>query len=285
MEYVNRLIKGDSLSVLEQLDDETFNLCLTSPPYYKKRRYGERENELGQESTPEEYLANLAEYFAQVWRTLKNDGSCYVNISDTYHKKGLLLIPFEFVRIMVANGWILRNHIIWHRPNQMPEPATDKFTTDHEHLFFFVKQRKGYYFKQVLDPYTTPLNRKGGNDMIKHDTTDSRWDEGTNHKTYRNRKIRPNPDGRNTRTVWSINTQQNRYSNQASFPDELARIPIKASCPEGGIVLDPFGGSGVVARECLRQEKNYTIIEIEDSIHANADELVTDAQIKYKKFF
>ena len=149
----------------------------------------------------------------------------------------------------------LRNQIIWHKPNQMPSSAADRFTVDFEKIFFFVKQSTGYYFEQQLEPYTEPMNRWAGDNLEANGKSD--WDNGTGQSTYRNRNMRPNPDGKNMRTVWSINTKPFPDAHFAIFPETLVERMIKSGCPENGIVLDPFMGAGTTAVTARKLNRNY----------------------------
>ena len=160
---------------------------------------------------------------------------------------------------MVERSWILRNVIIWHKPNAMPESVKDRFTVDFEYIYFFVKQKK-YYFKQQLEPYMKPLNRWGGEEVIPKNN--SKWDEATGQQTYRYRSMRPNPKGRNKRTVWSVNTKPFSDAHFAVFPPDIPKICIKAGCPDDGIVLDPFMGSGTTAVVVEKLGRKWIGIEL-----------------------
>lgn len=180
---------------------------------------------------------------------------------DNYPKKSLLMIPERFAIMMIELGWILRNKIVWHKPNQMPQSATDRFTIDYETIFFFVKQPTGYYFNQELEPYAKPLQRWGGNDITTNGKPSNR-DKEVGQNNYRNRKMRPNPEGKNIRSVWSINTVPFKRGHFATFPEKLVERMIKAGCPENGIVLDPFSGAGTTAIVAQKLNRNYTGIEL-----------------------
>ena len=226
---------------------------------------------------------------------LKPEGTCFVNLSDTYGaigsgttknadiskyienskqvyvlpnesaksskfrestlNKSLLMIPERFAIKMIDNKWILRNEIIWHKPNQMPSPAKDRFTVDFEKIYFFVKKSKDYYFEQQLEPYTKLMNRWGG-DVLKANG-ESEWDKGTSQSTYRKRNMRPNENGKNMRTVWSINTKPFSEAHFAVYPEPLVERMLKAGCPENGIVLDPFMGAGTTAVVAKQLNRNY----------------------------
>lgn len=147
---INKIFIGDALEILQEFPDSFVDMCITSPPYYGLRDYGVQ-GQLGQESDFNLYIDKLLAIFDEVKRILKNEGTCWVNISDTYEDKSLLGIPFQFVQGMLNKGWILRNTIIWHKPNAMPINVKDRFTIDFEYLFFFSKNKK-YYFEQQVEP-------------------------------------------------------------------------------------------------------------------------------------
>lgn len=227
-------------------------------------------------------------------RVLKPTATCFVNLGDTYAGSGgwsefkedwkptkqlknkssnieysklrketvpdkcLNLIPERFAIQMINRGWILRNQIIWHKPNQMPSSATDRFTVDFEKMFFFVKS-KNYYFKQQFEPYTEPLDRWAGQ-MVRGDY--STKTEQFAIQDRKGRDMRPNPNGRNMRTVWSINTDPTSDAHFATYPQKLLEVPIKAGCPEGGLVLDPFFGSGTTGIYARKVGRNYLGIEL-----------------------
>jgi DNA modification methylase len=153
--------------------------------------------------------------------------------------------------------------------NCMPSSAEDRFTSDFEHLYFFTKSTK-YYFEKQLEPYDGPINRWGGVEV--DGTGESLWDEGTGQTTYtRERNLRPNPEGRNKRTVWSINTEGYKGAHFAVFPRKLVETPIKAGCPEGGVVLDCFAGSGTTCRVAYDLKRKYVGIELNPEFMALAE--------------
>lgn len=278
MQYQNKILLGDALTILRKLPNESIDCVMTSPPYWALRDY-EVTGQIGVEPGFQEYIEKLCRIFDEIKRVLKPTGTCWVNMGDTYgtgsgsgvrtgkqatnrgtqynrgwQEKGkagvkgmgkcLLQIPNRFAISMCERGWILRNEVIWHKPNAMPQSVKDRFTVDFEKLFFFVKSQS-YRFETQFEPYTKPLNRWGGTRLIANGT--SEWDKGTGQKNYRSRNMRPNDAGRNKRCVWSINTHPQKDSHFATFPPALVEIPIKAGCLEGGVVLDPFIGSGTTA--------------------------------------
>jgi len=296
---VNKIYQGNSLEVLKTFPDNSIDCCITSPPYYGLRNYG-MEGQIGLEPKIDDFIFNLVSIFDEVYRVLKPTGTCFVNLGDTYSsisggmgksdknrptggqpkfgkranatmdfeqnkdtglkEKSLCLVPERFAIAMLNQGWILRNQIIWHKPNQMPQSATDRFTVDFEKIFFFVKKPNGYHFEQQLEPYTKPLDRWGGDNLEANGN--STWDEGTGQTSYRKRNMRPNPEGKNMRTVWSINTVPTMDAHFATYPQRLVERMIKAGCPENGLVLDPFFGSGTTGIYARKVNRNYVRIEL-----------------------
>jgi len=289
---INKTYNYNCLEGLKLLSDSSIDCCVTSPPYWNLRDYGV-EGQLGNESHFNIYIQNLCDIFIEVKRVLKPRGTCFVNIGDTYGTqsggmrggyiepkyghtnsrtieqpnlnmhKCLLMIPARFAIEMIDKcGWILRNQIIWHKPNQMPNSAIDRFTVDFEELFFFTKQPQ-YYFEQQFDPYTEEIDRWGG-EMKRNPQNEKMDDKGMAgaNSLARKRDMRPNKEGRNKRTVWSINTEPCSEEHFAVFPQHLPETPIKAGCPANGIVLDPFMGSGTTGVVARKLGRNFIGFEL-----------------------
>ncbi len=254
---INEIICGSAKPELAKLPAESINCCISSPPYWALRDYGV-DGQLGLEPTFEEYIDKLCDIYDEVKRVLRPDGTCFVNLGDTYnnvtpgsrdanrwpkqsrndHKcdknispavsiKSLCLIPQRFAIEMVNRGWILRNVIIWHKPNPMPSSAKDRFTADFEYVYFFVKSKK-YWFGPQYEPHTRDWSGCGGNLAGKgtHKLNDGFKDIGDRTE------LSPNPLGRNKRTVWTIPTQAEPEAHFATFPDKLVEPMIKSGCPE-----------------------------------------------------
>lgn len=270
MLQLNKVHNMNCLEGLKQLPDESIDMVITSPPYWGLRDYGV-DGQLGQEVTYTEFVNKLCDIFDEVMRVLKPEGTCWINLGDTYggsgDKKGyrdpknpngrngqakslnksapqkcLLQIPSRFSIEMIDRGWTLRNEIIWHKPNQMPQPVKDRFTADFEKLFFFTKNKK-YYFEQQKEKAKYAGDDRG-----------SRGDSRRGNKM--NSVSGKTGEYKNKRSVWSINTKPFKEAHFAVYPPELIETPIKAGCPEGGVVLDPFmgaGTTGIVAKELNRQ--------------------------------
>lgn len=263
---INKIFIGDALEILQEFPDSFVDMCITSPPYYGLRDYGVQ-GQLGQESDFNLYIDKLLAIFDEVKRILKNEGTCWVNISDTYEDKSLLGIPFQFVQGMLNKGWILRNTIIWHKPNAMPINVKDRFTIDFEYLFFFSKNKK-YYFEQQVEPVKQS--------SIKRITQKTFNQQGGGRKDYGRTGINPNRSSRKTlenfaknftgkrnkRCVWTIPTKGYKDIHFAVYPPELIETPIKAGCPINGIILDPFIGSGTTGMVAKSLSRNYIGIEL-----------------------
>ena len=278
----NKIYQGNSLGVLKTFPDESIDMVMTSPPYWALRDYNV-DGQLGLEPTFKEYIKNLCNIFDEVKRVLKKEGTCWVNLGDTYSGSGkgtgyegdkkesrnfdkkpkttqqlpdkcLCLIPERFAIEMVNRGWILRNQIIWKKPNCMPSSAKDRFTVDFELVFFFVKNKK-YWFEQQRSPHKSVSLKR-----IK-----SKWN-GHREKmsAYEGMDISKmcHPEGKNMRTTWNINTKGYSEAHFAVYPEELCKIPIKAGCPKGGIVLDPFFGAGTTGLVALKNNRKFIGIEL-----------------------
>lgn len=283
--YLNRIIGGDSLKILQTMPAESVDCVVTSPPYWRLRDY-QVKGQIGQESSIEDYLERLVNIFIEIYRILKPAGTIWVVLGDTYanknkdkspsqkanlskpktalhiRAKSLCLIPERFAASMIESGWILRNQIIWHKPNQMPQSAKDRFTVDFEKLFFFVKESR-YHFDRQFEPLRDPsrLQRRFLNPDNLHKRHESYW---TTHdlKAAEIRRRKVISKGRNKRCVWTIGTTRFAGNHFAVYPPSLIETPIKAGCPKGGIVLDPFIGSGTTAVVARNLGRNYIGIEL-----------------------
>jgi len=221
--------------------------------------------QLGLEPTPQLYIQHLVGIFDEVKRVLKRTGTCWVNLGDTYGgmtktDKSLAQIPSRFAIAMTDSGWILRNEIIWWKRNCMPSSAKDRFTVDFEKLFFFVKSKK-YYFEQQLEP-VAECSIKRAEYGWNRDRANNGVDgpQGIHVEKMGTRFVRPS--GRNKRCVWDITTRPYKGAHFAVFPPELVETPIKAGCPVGGVVLDPFGGTGTTSEVARRLGRASIIIEL-----------------------
>ena len=350
MEY--KLIQGDCMKELEKFPSKSIDCVVTSPPYFNLRDYGVAE-QIGTEDSVDEYLNKLHGVFSEIYRVLKDDGSCWVNIGDVYNSQSSLsCIPDKFKIMMIESGWICRNEIIWHKPNAMPSSAKNRFNNDYEKLYFFVKKSK-YYFETQYEPFKSAvtknatvqkegkyksieqetavrqgMNKSRGSKLVylrknlptqeefvqfmRARTTIDDIVENSNLKrskvehwfrkdkcgfsfpsvddwneikwivddwskafmsinskltdvTIETDDIMKNTDkGRVKRAVWSINTKPFKGCHYAPYPEELVKTPIVSSCPKGGMVLDPFCGSGTTGVVCVENERNFIGIELNE---------------------
>ena len=256
------VIVGNCLDELVKLDSESIDCIITSPPYFNLRDY-ENTLQIGSENTVNEYISTLSSIFSECHRVLKSTGTFWLNLGDSYRNKELLMIPHKVALRLQQDGWILRNDIIWEKPNVMPSSAKDRLTVSHEHIFLLTKS-KNYFFDRdaILEPYTKPMNRWGG-EVLKADGK-SEWDEGTGQKSYRHRNMRPNSKGRNRRTVWNVPTNQYKGAHFAVYPPKLIEPCVLGGCPKNGIILDPFAGSGTTAGVAEFYQRNSILIELNE---------------------
>jgi DNA modification methylase len=356
-DYLNKIINANVMEGIKQLPDKCVNSVITSPPYFGLRDYGVS-GQLGLEKTPEEYVFNMVQLFTDIKRVLKDDGTLWLNLGDSYASGGrnrtpdqaeknstllggrntqrqslyqpnkiteglkakdLIGIPWMVAFALRASGWYLRQDIIWHKPNPMPESVTDRCTKSHEYIFLLSKSAK-YYFdhsaiKQPLAKAThvrlaqdianqTGSNRVpgktngtmkavgpaswNGSSFDKGKTGEMKHTRGGINKgltfggkkgreytpdkddpNYRNgseqwgREYTPSPDGKaNKRSVWTVTTKPFKEAHFATFPEDLITDCVKAGCPKGGIVLDPFMGAGTTALVALKLGRNFTGFEL-----------------------
>ena len=266
-DYLNKILVGDSLSSMKNMPDNCIDCAITSPPYFNLRSYSV-DKQIGNEETPEQYVNKLVEVFHELKRILKPEGTFWLNIGDTYNgnKKGntefikhrrmldmefekktwdgakvkdMIGIPWTLAFALRDDGWYLRNDIIWYRPNQMPKTAFDRFALSHEHIFLLAKSKK-YYF-----------------DI---------------EKAYE-----PNADGSGTRRmrdVWQVNSGKGYGTCVAPFPEKLIEPMVQIGCPEGGVVLDPFMGSGTTGLVALKNNRNFIGLELNEQYAKEANERI-----------
>ena len=275
----NTIINGNSLEVLKSLPDNSIDCCVTSPPYYALRDYG-CDGQIGLEETPEKYIESLCDVFSEVRRVLTPQGTLWLNIGDSYngnkvgntevvknkkvsesndfHKKlwsgakpkDLIGIPWMLAFALRSQGWYLRQDIIWEKGNPLPESVTDRCTKSHEYIFLLSKSQK-YYFdhEAIQEKAKYPFDNRG-------ERGDSR------RGTQMNSMSGQTGEMRNKRDVWTVNTKPCKEAHFATYPFELIKPCILAGCPENGIVLDPFMGSGTTAIVARSLNRNYLGVEL-----------------------
>lgn len=294
-----QIITGDALEELKKLPDNCCSTCVTSPPYFGLRNY-DTPGQIGLEETPDEYVEKIAEVFREVRRVLKDDGTLWLNIGDSYATrsgpqpprntrnrcghtakhvptgykyKDLIGIPWLLAFALRADGWYLRADIIWHKPNAMPESCKDRPTRAHEYVFLFSKSGRYYYDAEaVKEPAVgfpgsqNPNTRRRGNTRTFRGgnayTHDQAKENGADIKRQSHGLV-PNESGkRNRRSVWTIATRPYRGAHFATFPEGLARPCILAGSRPGDTVLDPFMGSGTTGAVAVKEGRDFIGIEI-----------------------
>lgn len=314
---LNHIEYGDALDRLRDLPDESIHCCVTSPPYWGLRDYGV-DGQLGLEKTPDEYVAKMVEVFREVRRVLRNEGTLWLNLGDSYahsgacggsspvgdreyrqtdataqikmkyeippglKQKDLIGIPWRVAFALQADGWWLRQDIIWHKPNPMPESVRDRCTKSHEYIFMLSKSSRYYYDADAIkepgvsettkmpDGWDTGPGAHGAfhrDGREKGAKTDKQRGHGRRHAGFNDRwdalsRKEQCSLMRNKRSVWTVATAPFKEAHFATFPPDLITPCILAGCPEGGVVLDPFGGSGTTAEVALKTGRKFYLIEL-----------------------
>jgi len=288
-----KILVGDCRETLKQLPDQCVQTCITSPPYFGLRDYG-HDGQIGLEQTPQDFVDQLVSVFREVKRVLKDDGTLWLNLGDSYSSykdgkavpdttrgddkgtlvdkglaknrmastfsgtgiknKDLIGIPWMVAFAIRADGWYLRQDIIWHKPNPMPESVEDRCTKSHEYIFLMSKSPKYYYDNEsIKEPC------KG--DWGTRDRTNGKYhNEGSGLQPHSG--LEKSYTMANKRSVWSVNTKPYKGSHFATFPEELITPCILAGSKSGDIVLDPFGGSGTTGKVALDNGRKAVLCEL-----------------------
>lgn len=263
---INSVICSDASTALRRFPDASVDMIVTSPPYYGQRDYS-TDYQIGQESTPEEYIERLLEVFHECKRVLTESGTLWLNLGDKYQNGQLLGMPWRVALALMSDKWILRADVIWHKSNAMPSSVKTRPTQDHEYLFLFSKNHDYYYDADAIrEPHVTFTERtkmRGGRGHFgKAGGTPEKGKFGSNANLHRARWDQAfHPKGRNKRTVWSIPLGKFREAHFAVFPEKLVEPCVLAGCPSHGIVLDPFIGSGTTAVVALRLGRGFIGID------------------------
>ena len=308
-----QILVGDNRATLRTMSEQSVQTVVTSPPYWGLRDYGNDE-QLGLESTPDEFIENLCQVFDEVWRVLKDDGTLWVNLGDSYaafrdsksspdslrtgdgtkvgtaanrnpamlkqaglKHKDLVGIPWRFAFAMQARGWYLRQDIIWAKPNPMPESVTDRCTKSHEYIFLLTKSARYFYDNEAIkEPAVTNGERP---------TLESRYAKGEPKRHglqgaafYGAGGFGVDENGsRNKRDVWTVATKPYSGAHFAVYPPELIKPCILAGSREGDTVLDPFSGSGTTGEVALQNGRNYIGLELSADYAALSESRITNA--------
>jgi DNA modification methylase len=319
----HRIIQGDCIEGLRTLPDASVHCCVTSPPYWGLRDYG-HDGQIGLESTPEEYVARMVEVFCEVRRVLREDGTCWVNLGDSYaattkqtgrndngqraaapaswncryeyertkirtsgglKPKDLVGIPWRVAFALQADGWWLRQDIIWHKPNPMPESVRDRCTKAHEYVFLLAKSERYYYDAEAVSEAAAQSSgwakqRAKGEDTWKY----GRAAGGDPNSTNGVGGTLALGATRNRRSVWTITTKPYSGAHFAVMPADLVEPCIKAGCPEGGTVLDPFAGSGTTLAVAAELGRNGIGCELNPEYIELANQRIAKAKSKTPLF-
>jgi len=305
---------GDALESLKTMPDKSAQMCITSPPYYGLRDYGV-EGQIGLEKTPDEYIARLVEVFHEVKRVLKDDGTLWVNIGDSYAGSGrgqtkiglkpkdLIGIPWMLAFALRDDGWYLRQDIIWAKPNPLPESVKDRCTKSHEYIFLLSKSAHYYYDADAIaEPSTTYENRPAGvvrDRLYGYDSKQNKIKVKLGSKSFSKGQangagIEPTdnakkdyyevPFVRNRRDVWAIKTKPYNGAHFAVFPSEIPRLCILAGSRRGDIILDPFAGSGTTGAVAISLRRKAVLCELNAEDYATLiRERVTSEEAFYQQ--
>ena len=284
------IYQGNVNDKLKEIESDSIQCVVTSPPYWGLRNY-QMDDQLGLEDTPEEFIENMVEVFREIKRVLKDDGTLWLNLGDSYNSqtgsgfntnqnegqnhritelqktqgslvkkislkpKNLVGIPWRVALALQADGWYLRQDIIWHKPNPMPESVTDRCTKSHDYIFLLSKSAKYFYDADAI--------REPAQDWGTRDRSQLR--NGTQDELLKHRGLKDAnfaQIGKNRRSVWTINTQSYKEAHFAVFPPKLPELCIKAGSSEGDVVLDPFFGSGTTGWVAQRLGRKWIGIEL-----------------------
>jgi site-specific DNA-methyltransferase (adenine-specific) len=265
-DWIDSIIEGDARTCLRDLPDASINCIVTSPPYYQQRDYS-TPIQIGNEKSPDEYIQSLRAVFSECYRVLRDDGTFWLNLGDKYDDGELLGMPWRVAFALKEDGWILRSDIIWYKPNAVPSSVKNRPTTDHEYVFLFAKSKDYYYdVDAIREPHVTfsPESRmKGGRGHFgKENGTPEQGKYAGSSNLHSGRWDRMfHPLGRNRRTVWEIPLSKYRDAHFAVFPEKLVELCVLAGCPQGGVVLDPFIGSGTTAVVAQRLGRRFVGID------------------------
>ena len=288
---IDSILYGDCRETLNNLTNLSIQTCVTSPPYYGLRDYGGEKNQIGQEQTPEEFIDELVKVFSIVREKLKDDGTLWVNIGDSYYnyrpskgksypkqtvsktkqdlpdysskrnnklsnlkEKDLIGIPFMLAFALRNDGWYLRQDIIWHKPNPMPESVRDRCTKAHEYIFLLSKSKKYYYDNEAIKE---PVKQDWG---TRNRANGKYHNKGTGLQPHSG--LTKSYTTKNKRSVWSVTNKPYKHAHFATFPPDLIEPCILAGSQEGDIVLDPFMGSGTTAMVAREHNRHYIGCEL-----------------------
>ena len=283
----HEIIVGDCMNVIKDIPEKSIDCCITSPPYWGLRNY-DNDDQIGLEETPDEFVSKMVELFNGVRRTLKDSGTLWLNLGDSYvagatgslgnhtgseygfdssHKtqqegfkrpdkkvdglksKNLVGIPWRVAFALQADGWYLRQDIIWHKPNPMPESVTDRCTKAHEYIFLLTKNQKYHYDFEAIKEDASYAGVSIGGSTNRYEQNNF----GGDNKQY---------DTKNKRSVWSVPVKPYKFAHFATYPEDLIEPCVLAGCRQGGTILDPFAGAGTTGLVAKKNGCSFIGIEL-----------------------
>lgn len=253
------ILVGDCITRMRELHAGSAKCCITSPPYYGLRDYGAK-GQIGIEPTPEAYITRLVDVFREVRRVLADDGTLWLNLGDSYKDKQLLGVPWRVALALQADGWVLRQEIIWHKPNPMPKPLKDRCTDSHEHLFLLAKSKSYYYDAESIREEAEDRPLSSWAERRKTEPS-RRGDPGISGHVTTTHTLASRP-GRNKRDVWTIAPKPFKGAHFAVFPPALVEPCVLAGSARGDVVLDPFTGSGTTGMVALEHGRCFVGTEL-----------------------
>ena len=312
MDY--RIIEGDCIEGMRRLEGQSVNCVVTSPPYFGLRDYG-HDGQIGLEASPDAFVAKLVDVFREVRRVLRDDGTVWLNLGDSYARAGgwsdnsgldglargesgramsnmtgkggasqrlpiglkskdLIGIPWRVALALQADGWYLRQDIIWHKPNPMPESVRDRCTKAHEYIFLLSKSERYFFDSEAMkEPSANPERAGKLERSFSTGKPDAVLRQDVGRAVMRT-------ETRNRRSVWTVPTSPYKGAHFATFPPDLIRPCILAGCPKDGTVLDPFGGSGTTALVALEEGRKAVLCELNTDYIALAHKRLEGLQLR-----
>ncbi len=255
-----QILLGDCREQMRTLADGSVQTCVTSPPYFGLRDYG-MEGQLGLEPSPADFVAAMVEVFHEVRRVLADDGTLWLNLGDSYGAaKQLLGIPWRVAPALQDDGWCLRQDIIWHKPNPMPESVRDRCTKAHEYIFLLSKSPKYFFDSEAIKEPSIWYGKDARSDKgnIRYEGKRTQDTSGKNGQ----QGFATVTEFRNKRSIWTVTTKPFKGAHFATFPPELIEPCVLAGSRSGDTVLDPFGGSGTTAGVAIKHGRNAVLCEL-----------------------
>jgi len=309
-----QILTGDCRDLIKTIAPKSIDCCVTSPPYYGLRDYGNAA-QIGAEKSPQDYVTQLVKVFREVWEVLKDDGTLWLNLGDSYYnyrpgkgqalvkqsvsntnqdlpqtcsrraeklvglkEKDLIGIPWRVAFALQDDGWTLRQDIIWAKPNPMPESVKDRCTKSHEYIFLLSKKPKYYFDANAIKTKAIEKHLGRYKTAFWGDETKEGKGSGRPKQAHNTGGMKTPILTANKRSVWTVTTKPFKGAHFATFPQDLIEPCILAGSRRGGMILDPFGGAGTTGVVASRHGRNATLIELNESYVKMSEQRVTNVQ-------